>query len=58
MRVGCEMGECPFFGGLGDGHFGHIRFKKFLILYFGGHKVECKAFLGLNSILDLGLEDA
>jgi len=43
VRVGWEVGECPFFGELGDGHFGHTRFKKFLIFDFDGHKVECKA---------------
>jgi hypothetical protein len=36
------VGECPFFGELGDAHFGHTRFKKFLILYFGGHVVVSK----------------
>jgi hypothetical protein len=40
VRVGWEMGECPFFRELGDGHFGHIRFKKFLIFDFDGHMVE------------------
>ena len=43
MGFGWEMGECPFFGELGDAHFGHIRFKKFPIFDFDGHKVECKA---------------
>ena len=42
LRVGWEVGECPFFGELGDAHFGHTRFKKFLILYFGGHVVVSK----------------
>ena len=31
------MGECPFFRLLGDGHFGHLRFKIFLIFDFDGH---------------------
>jgi hypothetical protein len=35
-------GECPFFGELGDGHFGHTRFKKFLMFDFDGHTVECE----------------
>jgi hypothetical protein len=34
------VGECPFFGELGDGHFGHIRFKKIPIFDFDGHMVE------------------
>ena len=34
------MGECPFFRLLGDGHFGHLRFKIFLIFDFDGHLVD------------------
>jgi hypothetical protein len=31
--------ECPFCSSLGDGHFGHTRFKLFLIFDFDGHFV-------------------
>ena len=31
---------CPFFPELGDGHFGHLRFKIFLIFDFDGHLVD------------------
>lgn len=29
--------ECPFCPELGDGHFGHVRFKTFLFVDFDGH---------------------
>ena len=28
---------CPFCPELGDGHFGHVRFKTFLFVDFDGH---------------------
>ena len=31
---------CPKYPLLGDGHFGHIRFKIFLIFDFDGHLVD------------------
>jgi hypothetical protein len=34
------LGECPFCPLLGDGHFGHVRFKIFLIFDFDGHLVD------------------
>jgi hypothetical protein len=30
-------GGCPLCPSLGDGHFGHVRFKKFLFFEFDGH---------------------
>jgi hypothetical protein len=38
-EITCYLGEgeCPFCGELGDGHFGHLRFKNFLIFDFDGH---------------------
>ena len=30
---------CPFFTLLGDGHFGHVRFKNFVNFDFDGHLV-------------------
>ena len=35
-----KLGECPFFTLLGDRHFGHLRFKIFLIFDFDGHLVD------------------
>ena len=31
---------CPFFPELGDGHFGHLRFKIFVNFDFDGHLVQ------------------
>jgi hypothetical protein len=33
-------GGCPKCPKLGDGHFGHIRFKIFLVFDFYGHLVD------------------
>jgi len=33
------VGECPLCPLLGDGHFGHLRFKFFLKIDFDGHLV-------------------
>ena len=32
-------GECPICSELGDGHFGHVRFKTFLFSDFDGQLV-------------------
>jgi hypothetical protein len=33
-------GGCPKCPKVGDGHFGHVRFKTFLIFDFDGHLVR------------------
>ena len=33
------LGGCPKCPSLGDGHFGHVRFKFFLKIDFNGHLV-------------------
>ena len=49
------VGGCPKCPKLGIGHFGHIRFKIFLIFDFDGHLVDMNNFVGsgcLQSPLD------
>ena len=38
-------GECPICSELGGGHFGHARFKFFVIFNFDGHLVMVQFFV-------------
>jgi len=38
-------GECPICPELCDGHFGHARFKLFVIFNFDGHLVSVLFFV-------------